>query len=291
MAKIPFPQDGNGVPYLGNKDSGGNVTIPTEQYILSGGLYVPISATNPLPTSDTGHIGTSLALQTSAVATGNGASMNVAQYASVGFDVEGTFVGTVTFEVSNDQTNWYAVNTSQSGTSTISTTAAVPGIYYANVGTVTYARARISAYTSGSINVTAYADPSVRPEKSVNASITGSLPNRPVTVLNVASALAITDTANHDISLDLSNLSGRKLLYVINTANQTLSVSLVIKNSSTSGGYPTTVQTVNAGTSLLINSSAWTQLLDPLTRIVVRFSYSVAPTSGSISAEIEAVSA
>lgn len=53
---LPLPTDVNDVPYLGNLDSGGNVAIPTEQYILSAGLYVPVSVANPLPIRGNGSL-------------------------------------------------------------------------------------------------------------------------------------------------------------------------------------------------------------------------------------------
>ncbi|TGE35863.1 hypothetical protein E4K67_22355 [Desulfosporosinus fructosivorans] len=48
--KLPIPIN-SGIPYIGNLDSEGNLAIPTEQYILKAGIYLPVSATNPLPTS------------------------------------------------------------------------------------------------------------------------------------------------------------------------------------------------------------------------------------------------
>lgn len=56
MEKLPISVDPGGVPYLANADSGGNLTVPVENYILSGGLYVPVSTTNPFPTSIVGSL-------------------------------------------------------------------------------------------------------------------------------------------------------------------------------------------------------------------------------------------
>lgn len=53
--KLPLPVN-NGVPYVANLDAAGNVAIPMEQFIISGGLYVPVSATNPLPTLSAGSL-------------------------------------------------------------------------------------------------------------------------------------------------------------------------------------------------------------------------------------------
>lgn len=51
--KLPIPTN-SGIPYVGNLDAEGNLAIPTEQYILSGGLYLPVSAVNPLPSTGVG---------------------------------------------------------------------------------------------------------------------------------------------------------------------------------------------------------------------------------------------
>lgn len=51
MLKLPLPKDANNVYYLANADTAGNIAVPMEQYVLSAGLYVPVSAANPLPTS------------------------------------------------------------------------------------------------------------------------------------------------------------------------------------------------------------------------------------------------
>ena len=47
--KLPLPIDINSVPYFANHDTEGNLAVPIEQYVLSAGLYVPVSAVNPLP--------------------------------------------------------------------------------------------------------------------------------------------------------------------------------------------------------------------------------------------------
>jgi len=53
---LPLLTDINGVPYVANQDSGGNLVVPIEQYILSAGLYVPVSIANPLPMQGIGSL-------------------------------------------------------------------------------------------------------------------------------------------------------------------------------------------------------------------------------------------
>jgi hypothetical protein len=42
------------IPYLANRDSNNNPAVPTEQYVKVNNIYLPVSATNPLPTQLTG---------------------------------------------------------------------------------------------------------------------------------------------------------------------------------------------------------------------------------------------
>lgn len=56
MQKLPISVDPGGVPYLANSDTSGNLAVPVENYILSGGLYVPVSSSNPLPTNIVGSL-------------------------------------------------------------------------------------------------------------------------------------------------------------------------------------------------------------------------------------------
>ena len=52
---LPLQVDTNGVPYIANKDASGSLAVPVEQYVLSGGgLYLPVSLLNPLPSTGVG---------------------------------------------------------------------------------------------------------------------------------------------------------------------------------------------------------------------------------------------
>lgn len=250
-------------------DNQGYLAVPTENYIKVGGLYVPVSATNPLPTLSAGSSQSSTVLQNAAQATGNGVALNVSNVATVGFEITGTFVGTVTFEVSNDQNNWYPILVSQSGTSTIGNTATATGIYYAEVVSVTYVRARISAYTSGSITVTAVADAEARPSKSVNALIVGSLANvvgTPGSALPSQAILeGISDGAN--IQARLGNTQGTLLASAARTAStftatqvnynaRGVLISLNVTAASGTGGLQVVVCGIDPVTGMTINTNS-----------------------------------
>ena len=97
-------------------------------------------------------------LQDAAEATGNGYTMDVGGKASLTLQVTGTFSGTVTFEASLDGSNWVS-RSGIDGSGNKSSTATTTGIYQFNIDGIKYFRARISAYTSGSITVVARATP------------------------------------------------------------------------------------------------------------------------------------
>jgi hypothetical protein len=67
--------------------------------------------------------------------------------------VEGTFVGTVTFEGSLNGVTYFPVAATNVSTGALASTTTAPGLYRAEVvGGMTF-RARMSAYTSGTADV------------------------------------------------------------------------------------------------------------------------------------------
>lgn len=112
-------------------------------------------------------------LQNSAQATGNGTAFGLSTEAGsdanagnldgafdvIAVQVEGISGDTITFEVTIDGTNWYAVGlTAIADWSTVATTATADGIYVLRQAKgFTSFRARISTYGAGTIIVTAQA--------------------------------------------------------------------------------------------------------------------------------------
>lgn len=93
-------------------------------------------------------------LQSAAAATGNGTELDVVGQSSCVIALTGTFVGTVTFEATVDGTNWFSVFAAKLGDGAIETTATTTGLFRISCGALTSVRARVSAYTSGSITAT-----------------------------------------------------------------------------------------------------------------------------------------
>jgi len=108
--------------------------------------------------------------QSAAGATGNGNVMDVSDFATVMMQVTGTFVGTITWEVSNDGTNWLSIRGTPDTTAWGLTTATAVGMYYITVGGCRYLRARISAWTSGAITVVGLATTLTRPHQDLRIS-------------------------------------------------------------------------------------------------------------------------
>lgn len=80
-------------------------------------------------------------------------ALNVRGMASVAVQIDGTFVGTVTFEGSLDGTTYSALLLTPIGTSTAVTSATGTGLWRGNIGGLQRVRARMSAYTSGTATV------------------------------------------------------------------------------------------------------------------------------------------
>lgn len=91
--------------------------------------------------------------QSAAAATGNGTALDVGGLAIVGIQVTGTFVGTVTFEGTIDGSTWATIAARNMSDGAAVATATAAGLYQVPVAGLVQIRARISAYTSGSITV------------------------------------------------------------------------------------------------------------------------------------------
>ena len=93
-------------------------------------------------------------MQTAATATADGKSMSVDDKGAAGLTVTGTFTATVTFEGSADGgTTWTTLSCIRLSTVVSTTTTTTTGQFVCNVGGLSHLRARVSAYTNGSVTV------------------------------------------------------------------------------------------------------------------------------------------
>lgn len=72
----------------------------------------------------------------------------------VATQITGTFSGTVTFEVTIDGTNWVATNAMPVASTTPASTTTSTGIWYITANGLSGARARATAWSSGSLVAT-----------------------------------------------------------------------------------------------------------------------------------------
>lgn len=94
--------------------------------------------------------------QDGATATGNGATVPLDGRSSLVLQLFGTFSATVTFEASINGSDWIAVALANlnSTTRARASTATAAGLFlFDAIAGLVHFRARISAYTSGTINV------------------------------------------------------------------------------------------------------------------------------------------
>lgn len=98
--------------------------------------------------------------QSAAGANGNGMVAELdGRYASLCLQVAGTFTATVTFEASQDGTNYIAVQGTIKNSGSAATTATAAGLFEFRVVGVRKFRVPVSGYASGAITVTATASP------------------------------------------------------------------------------------------------------------------------------------
>lgn len=95
-------------------------------------------------------------IQDAAGATGNGEEFDLQGAGIVNVQVVISNVASVTFEVSVDKANWtQLLMTDRSNAATTATNISASGTYFANVHGLLKFRARVSSWTSGTVDATA----------------------------------------------------------------------------------------------------------------------------------------
>lgn len=117
-----------------------------------------LTGTKKLYTKNTANETTVTTMQNAAIATGNGISLDVSGMGTAICQVSGTFVGTITFEASLDNSVFGSIDVQKLSGGLISSVVTDTGFYKIPCNGVKYIRARVSAYTSGAITVKGYAE-------------------------------------------------------------------------------------------------------------------------------------
>jgi hypothetical protein len=177
--------------------------------VKNGQLEIQNDTGNPIP------VGTGSQLNV----TGSGAALSADlisvacdPYRSICIQITGTFVGTVTFQASNDNTNWFGLvgKLSSDGSGTLGATATATGIFIASLVGYQYVRARLTAYTSGTATANAYL-------------------SREIVTLTQPQGTAVT-VSSGSISVVGSSTSSGTTSYTVNSAAGTNAAS--VKNSA-----------------------------------------------------------
>jgi hypothetical protein len=136
-------------------------------------------------------------LQQAAAATGNGANLDVRGMSAAGVQLTITDTATVTFEGSLLEAGpWVAIPFTNRATGVESSTASASGLYVAGVSGVGFIRARVSAWTSGTVTALAQASTGGDPDQDVNTETLSSLT---ATIANGASLSGAVDLAGKGV--------------------------------------------------------------------------------------------
>ena len=143
-------ENGNwGKSTITDATSGNNLKVNSDGSVnVSGSFSITPSGTQTINNDVV-----AVTMQNAATATGNGSTLNTTNQAMAVLDVQGTFSGTITVEGTIDGTNYFAVKTTDMSSDTRVSTITAAGQFSLRVSGYQNFRARISAYTSGSITV------------------------------------------------------------------------------------------------------------------------------------------
>jgi hypothetical protein len=233
---------------VGADDVGGGVLIQRVKATFGvDGTATDVSSTNPLPATQGPASITTTTLQSAAAATGNGTAQTVTGHAQAVINVTGTFVGTLTFEGSPDGGTTYIALLAQTvgSTATPASTTTTTGSFIVSTAGLSNLRARVSAYTSGSITAISYATPvpAINQVAAVNPAtlIAGEdLTNNIMKVNQVFSNTYISTATTTTVK------TGAGLLHTIVVNGGTTGTCIIYDNTAASGTILASFDTTNA---------------------------------------------
>lgn len=191
--------------------------------VKNGQLEIQNDTGNPIP------VGTAAQLNVTGSASANNTDLiNTAcdAYRSIAVQITGTFVGTLSFQVSNDNTNWAAVAAKTAGDTAGSLTNSVttPQLAIATLNGYQYFRLRFTSYTSGTATANAYLSRDCIPLAQVQIASTNTVvasTATSATVLYTVNSAATTNAAS--VKASGANVYG---LSIMNTSAATRYVRL-----------------------------------------------------------------
>ena len=198
-----------------------------------------------------------LAASGSLTALNQAVTMNVNGQSTFSVQLTGPFTGTVTFEATLDGTNWIAVTAAAVGTGTLASTASAVGLYRGNIASSAQFRVRCSAFTSGTIVVSARTGSSLNNVFMASALPTGanaigtvSLNAALPTGANVIGAV----TSGGRAAVQLVSATQRPYFQNFATLNLTTTYTQII--ASTPGAINFLTGSNNSGTAIYIATGA-----------------------------------
>lgn len=219
---------------LPNLDTG---SVPV--LVKNGQLEVTNDAGNPLP------VGPAAQLNVTGSASANNTDLiSVAcdAYRSVNFQITGTWSGTIAYQVSNDNTNWSAINIIVANGSSVISSTTGNTIAYGALNGFQYFRVRFTSYTSGTASINAYFNRDPVPTATLPGSPTNTVvasTTSSATVLYTVNSAATTNAAV--IKSTAANFYG---LSVMNTSATTKYVRFYSKATAPTVGTDVPIMVV-----------------------------------------------
>ena len=233
------------------------------------GSYTDVSASNPLPvTISSKSLSAQTTLQNAATANGNGTAISVAGYDLATLQITASVAmsggTTINFEVSTDNSTWVAIQGEQPGAASAATSTTSTGDWQFNVAGYSYLRARISAYSAGTITVIGFAemgggmpivsarlaDGSGGAINSTSGSLNVDVTNTPSVTLGAAIPAGTNLIGAVNLDLAGSAVSTANPVPVTLTV-PTISASTTLQNAATANGNGTAMNVAGYETAAL----------------------------------------
>lgn len=249
-----------------------------------------LTGTKKLYTKNTANETTVTTMQNAATAIGNGISLDVSGMGTAICQVSGTFVGTITFEASLDNSVFDSIDVQKISGGLISSVVTSTGFYKIPCNGVKYIRARVSSYTSGAITVNGYAEALSCSDNAIQLS------GRKAQVLKIFNAQEIRDTEFHvSAVVDVSGFKDFDIM-VISTNGTGINYDAYIyfpndmfywdKTASTWKNSKITGITTTQNPLPKSLRSALEYWPVGASQLRVEIKYNIAPTTGSITVEV-----
>jgi len=178
-------------------------------------------------------------LQNAATGTGNGSTISVRDMASLAMQVTGTFVATVTFEATVDDTNYVSIEVVNVASGTKSTTTTAAGVFRCSVVGLSQVRARVTWTSGTSVTVKALASTaSLAPMQDAGTNDGVDIGNVDVATINsVAPQFDTTDRMAVSVYGKSSAAGDKELL--LDSAGHTQADVLTLPSPISGPGNPT----------------------------------------------------